>query len=191
MTSKRQHPGVSHLLKVANVSFKVWALSDILTDGEGYTKELEADFHRTIKKVTEDIEGLKMNTAIAALMTLLNNIQSKGSITRDEYKTFLTLLNPFAPHITEELWVENGYDGMLNETKWPVYDETKCVDATVEIVVQINGKIKARLNVPAEITAPDAIALAKEQENVIKEISGKNIIKELYVPKKLVNIVVK
>jgi len=170
---------------------KVWALSDILTDGEGYTKELEADFHRTIKKVTEDIEGLKMNTAIAALMTLLNNIQSKGSITRDEYKTFLTLLNPFAPHITEELWVENGYDGMLNETKWPVYDETKCVDATVEIVVQINGKIKARLNVPAEITAPDAIALAKEQENVIKEISGKNIIKELYVPKKLVNIVVK
>ncbi len=170
---------------------KVWALSDILTDGEGYTKELEADFHRTIKKVTEDIEGLKMNTAIAALMTLLNNIQSKGSITRDEYKTFITLLNPFAPHITEELWVENGFDGMLNETKWPEFDEAKCVDASVEIVVQINGKIKARLNVPAEISSADAIALAKEQENVIKEISGKNIIKELYVPKKLVNIVVK
>ncbi len=170
---------------------KVWALSDLLTDGEGYTSELEADFHRTIKKVTEDIEGLKMNTAIAALMTLLNNIQSKGSITRDEYKTFLTLLNPFAPHITEELWVENGFSGMLNETKWPQYDEAKCVDASVEIVVQINGKIKARLNVPAEISAPDAIALAKSQDAILKEVSGKNIIKELYVPKKLVNIVVK
>ena len=170
---------------------KVWALSDIMNDESGYSKELEAEFHRTIKKVTEDIEGLKMNTAIAALMTLLNSIQSKGSITRDEYKTFITLLNPFAPHITEELWVENGFDGMLNETKWPAFDEAKCVDASVEIVVQINGKIKARLNVPAEISAPDAIALAKSQEAVIKEISDKNIIKELYVPKKLVNIVVK
>jgi len=170
---------------------KVWALSDLLTDGEGYTPELEADFHRTIKKVTEDIEGLKMNTAIAALMTLLNNIQSKGSITRDEYKTFLTLLNPFAPHITEELWVENGFGGMLNETKWPQYDEAKCVDASIEIVVQINGKIKARLNVPADISAPDAISLAKSQDAIEREVSGKNIIKELYVPKKLVNIVVK
>jgi len=170
---------------------KVWALSDIMTDATGYSKELEAEMHRTIKKVTEDIEGLKMNTAIAALMTLLNNIQSKGSITRDEYKTFITLLNPFAPHITEELWVENGFEGMLNETKWPEFDEAKCVDASVEIVVQINGKIKARLNVPADISAPDAIALAKEQTNVMNEITGKNIIKELYVPKKLVNIVVK
>jgi len=124
-------------------------------------------------------------------MTLLNNIQSKGSITRDEYKTFLTLLNPFAPHITEELWVENGFGGMLNETKWPQYDEAKCVDASIEIVVQINGKIKARLNVPADISAPDAISLAKSQDAIEREVSGKNIIKELYVPKKLVNIVVK
>ena len=170
---------------------KVWALADSLTDESGYRKETEAEFHRTIKKVTEDIEGLKMNTAIAALMSLLNTVQSTGKITRDEYKTFITLLNPFAPHITEELWSICGFEGMLNETKWPEFDEAKCVNSSVEIVVQINGKIKARLNVPAEISAPDAIALAKQQENIANEISGKAIVKELYVPKKLVNIVVK
>ncbi len=170
---------------------KVWALADIMTDESGYRKEIEAEMHRTIKKVTEDIEELKMNTAIAALMSLLNVIQSSGKITRDEYKTFITLLNPFAPHITEELWTLCGFEGMLNETKWPLFDQSKCVDATVEIVVQINGKIRARVNVAADISAPDAIALAKEQEAVAAEISGKNIIKELYVPKKLVNIVVK
>ena len=170
---------------------KVWALADIMTDETGYRKEIEAEMHRTIKKVTEDIEGLKMNTAIAALMSLLNSVQATGKITRDEYKTFIILLNPFAPHITEELWVECGFEGMLNETSWPKFDEAKCVDATVEIVIQINGKIKARINIPADITSDDALALAKEQEAVIKEITGKNIIKELYVPKKLVNIVVK
>jgi leucyl-tRNA synthetase len=170
---------------------KVWALSSIMTDETGFRKEIEAEMHRTIKKVTEDIEGLKMNTAIAALMSLLNNIQSTGKITRDEFKTFIILLNPFAPHITEELWVEAGFEGMLNETEWPKFDEAKCVDSTVEIVVQINGKIKARVNIPADISADDAIALAKTQEGVIPEIEGKNIIKELYVPKKLVNLVVK
>ena len=170
---------------------KVWALSSIMTDETGFRKEIEAEMHRTIKKVTEDIEGLKMNTAIAALMSLLNNIQSTGKITRDEFKTFIILLNPFAPHITEELWVEAGFDGMLNETEWPKFDEAKCVDSTVEIVVQINGKIKARVNIPADISADDAIALAKAQEGVIPEIEGKNIIKELYVTKKLVNLVVK
>ncbi|MBR4123461.1 MAG: leucine--tRNA ligase [Clostridia bacterium] len=170
---------------------KVWGLFDIISDGEGYRKELETEFHRTIKKVTEDIEGLKMNTAIAALMSLYNTIQATGKITRDEFKTFIILLNPFAPHITEELWTMAGFDGMLNETKWPTYDEAKCIDATVEIVVQINGKIRARLNVDANISAPDAIALAKSEEAIVAEISGKNIVKELYVPKKLVNIVVK
>ncbi len=170
---------------------KVWALADVMTDENGYRNELEAEFHRTIKKVTEDIEGLKMNTAIAALMSLLNSIQSTGKITKDEYKTFITLLNPFAPHITEELWSICGFEGMLNETKWPTFDEAKCVDATVEIVVQINGKIRARLNVPADISSVDAIALAKQTENMADEISGKTIVKELYVPKKLVNIVVK
>ena len=169
---------------------KVWALGNNIVEGS-YRKEIEAEIHRTIKKVTEDIEGLKMNTAIAALMSLLNTIQGTGSITREEFKTFIILLNPFAPHITEELWVNNGFDGMLNEAKWPIYDEAKCVDATVEIVVQINGKIKARLNVAADISSDDALALAKENENIKNEINGKNIIKELYVPKKLVNIVVK
>ena len=169
---------------------KVWALQNNIVDG-GYREEIESEIHRTIKKVTEDIEGLKMNTAIAALMSLLNTIQGTGKITREEFKTFIILLNPFAPHITEELWVNNGFDGMLNEAKWPTYDEAKCVDATVEIVVQINGKIKARLNVPADISSADALALAKENEIIRNEISGKNIIKELYVPKKLVNIVIK
>ena len=170
---------------------KVWALSDILIDGDDYRPELEAEFHRTIKKVTEDIENLKMNTAIAALMSLYNNIYATGKITKGEFKTFITLLNPFAPHITEELWTVAGFEGMLNATQWPSFDEAKCVDSTVEIVVQINGKIRARLNVAADISAPDAIALAKAENAVIAEISGKNIIKELYVPKKLVNIVVK
>ena len=170
---------------------KVWALSDKLTDGDSYRAELESDFHRTIKKVTEDIEGLKMNTAIAALMSLLNDIQGSGSINRAEFKTYLILLNPFAPHMTEELWQQAGFEGMLNEAEWPKYDEAKCADSTVEIAVQVNGKIKARINVAADISAPDAIAAAKADGAVAAAIDGKNIIKELYVPKKLVNIVVK
>ncbi len=170
---------------------KVWAMQDILVDEKGYRPNIEAEMHRTIKKVTEDIEGLKMNTAIAALMSLMNSINSTGAVTKDEFKTFIILLNPFAPHITEELWDICGFDGMLNQTEWPKFDEAKCVDATVEIVVQINGKIRARLNVAADITAPDAIALAKSESAIIAEIEGKTIVKELYVPKKLVNIVVK
>ena len=170
---------------------KVWALSDKLTEGDSYRAELESDFHRTIKKVTEDIEGLKMNTAIAALMSLLNDIQSSGSINRAEFKTYLILLNPFAPHMTEELWQQAGFEGMLNEAEWPKYDEAKCADSTVEIAVQVNGKIKARISVAADISAPDAIAAAKADGAVAAAIDGKNIVKELYVPKKLVNIVVK
>ncbi len=169
---------------------KVASLSEITVEG-GYRKETEAEMHRTIKKVTGDIEELKMNTAIAALMALLNTFSSLGSITKEEFKTFIILLNPFAPHLTEELWVNAGFEGMLNQTKWPEFDEAKCVDAEVEIVVQINGKIRARINVPAEISAVDAIALAKAEANIAAEISGKSIIKELYVPKKLVNIVAK
>ncbi len=170
---------------------KVWALSDKLTEGDSYRAELESDFHRTIKKVTEDIEGLKMNTAIAALMSLLNDIQGSGSINRAEFKTYLILLNPFAPHMTEELWQQAGFEGMLNEAEWPKYDEAKCADSTVEIAVQVNGKIKARISVAADISAPDAIAAARADGAVAAAIDGKNIIKELYVPKKLVNIVVK
>ena len=170
---------------------KVWALSDKLTEGESYRAELESAFHRKIKKVTEDIEGLKMNTAIAALMSLLNDIQCTGSINKAEFKTYLILLNPFAPHMTEELWQQAGFEGMLNEAEWPKYDEAKCADSTVEIAVQVNGKIKARISVAADISAPDAIAAAKADGAVAAAIDGKNIIKELYVPKKLVNIVVK
>ena len=170
---------------------KVWALSDKLTEGDSYRTELESAFHRTIKKVTEDIEGLKMNTAIAALMSLLNDIQGFGSINEAEFKTYLILLNPFAPHMTEELWQQAGFEGMLNEAEWPKYDEAKCADSTVEIAVQVNGKIKARINVAADISAPDAIAAAKADGTVTAAIEGKSIIKELYVPKKLVNIVVK
>ena len=170
---------------------RVWALADIMTDEEGYRSEIEAEMHRTIKKVTEDIEGLKMNTAIAAMMALLNVIANTGKITKGELKTLLILLNPFAPHITEEMWVNADFGGMLNETAWPEFDAAKCVDSTVEIVVQINGKIRARLNVPADIAAPDAIALAKNEASVVAEINGKNVIKEIYIPKKLINIVVK
>ena len=170
---------------------RIAGLTDILVDGDDYSKELESAFHRTIKKVTSDIDELKMNTAIAALMALINDITAKGSITRGEFKTLITLLNPFAPHLTEELWVTTGFEGMLNATAWPKYDEAKCEDSTVEIVVQVNGKIKCKLNIAADISAPDAIALAKEQEAVVASLDGKTVVKELYVPKKLVNIVVK
>ena len=142
-------------------------------------------------KVSEDIENLKMNTAIAALMSLLNEIYEVKSINKAEMKTFITLLNPFAPHITEEMWEICGFEGMLNQTSWPTYDEAKCVDSTVEIAVQVNGKIKARIEVPAEVSNDDAISQAKAVDAVAKEIDGKTIVKELYVKKRLVNIVVK
>ncbi len=170
---------------------RIWALADIMTEDLGFRPEIEAEMHRTIKKVTEDIEGLKMNTAIAAMMALLNIIASSGKITRDELKTLLLLLNPFAPHITEEMWVNANFGGMLNEAEWPKYDESKCVEQTVEIAVQVNGKIRARINVAADISAADAIIAAKAEQAVAAEINGKTVIKEIYIPKKLVNIVVK
>ena len=170
---------------------KVFSLSDNVIDGDEYRKELETEFHKTIKKVGEDIENLKMNTAIAALMSLFNAISATGKVNKAELKTFITLLNPFAPHLTEEMWELNGFDGMLNEAKWPVYDEAKCVDSSVEIAIQVNGKIRARINVAADISADDAISLAKEEAAVKADIEGKNIIEELYIPKRLVNIVVK
>ena len=170
---------------------RVWGLSDILNEQTGYSKKLEAAFHRTIKKVGEDIEGLKMNTAIAALMALLNDITAAGAITKDEWKTYLILLNPFAPHITEELWEMAGFEGVLNKAAWPEFDEEKCKDSEIEIVVQVCGKIKAKLMVDAEISAEDAISAAKADQKVAEAINGKQIIKEIYVPKKLVNIVAK
>ncbi|MGN1443977.1 MAG: leucine--tRNA ligase, partial [Acutalibacteraceae bacterium] len=170
---------------------RVWSLQEIVNDKEGYTPELESLMHKTIKKVTEDIDSLGFNTAIAAMMTLVNEMYKVGSVSRDELRTLTILFTPFAPHMTEELWQENNFGGMLNEAKWPSYDEAKCAEASVEIVVQVNGKIKERISVPADITADSAIALAKEQESIKNAITGMSIVKELYVPKKLVNIVVK
>ena len=170
---------------------RVWALQDILTEGDGYSKELESAFHKTIKKVSEDIEGMKFNTAIAALMTLLNDIYNKGSINNAELKTFVTLLNPFAPHVTEEIWAAQNYGGMLANGHWVDYDEAKCIDDEIEIVAQINGKVRAKLMIPAEIEAAEAIELAKKDPAIAAAIEGKNVVKELYVKGRLVNIVVK
>ncbi len=171
---------------------RIWKLQDMLTDGDGYSEKLSSAMHKTVKKVSEDIEQMKYNTAIAAVMTLLNTIYENGSINRAELKTLLLLVNPFAPHITEEMWTALGYGEMLaKDGKWPEYDEAKCVDSTVEIVVQINGKIRAKLNVPVDIEAGEAIALAKADEKIAAELEGKNVIKEIYVKGKLVNIVAK
>ena len=129
---------------------------------------------------------------MCGICTIVNDFYKKGSITKGEFITFITLLNPFAPHITEEMWEQCGFGTMLAvEGNWPTYDEAKCVDASVEIVAQVNGKIKARLNVPADISSDDAINLAMSDPAVAKEVEGKTVIKQLYVPKKLVNIVVK
>ena len=170
---------------------RVFALEDCLIDGESYRREVESDFHKTIKKVSEDIEELKMNTAIAALMSLLNTVTATGSINRKELKDFIILLNPFAPHITEEIWENVGFEGMLNQTSWPKFDEAKCVDEKIEIAVQINGKVRARINISPDISGNEALALAKAQPAVLEAINGKTIIKELYVPGRIVNIVVK
>ncbi len=170
---------------------RTFNLFEILVDGDEYSKELESAFHKTIKKVSEDIETLKYNTAIAAMMTLLNDIYAKGSINKAELKTFITLLNPFAPHITEELWEMAGFEGMLNETSWPEYSEEKCKDDMIEIVVQINGKVRAKLNVVADAGQDEVLAIAKADEKVLSAVEGKSIVKEIYVKGKLVNIVVK
>ena len=171
---------------------RVFNLQEILTDGDEYSEELMSAMHKTVKKVSEDIEQMKYNTAIAALMTLLNKIYEIGKINRAELKTLIILVNPFAPHVTEEMWANCGYGEMLaKDAKWPSFDEAKCIDSTVEIVVQINGKIRARLSVPTDIESDKAIALAKNDEGIAAALEGKNIIKEIYVKGKLVNIVAK
>lgn len=170
---------------------KIWALTETVTDGDTYSAALETIFHKTVKKVTEDIDGLKMNTAIAALMALLNEISAAGKINRAEMKTLLLLLNPFAPHITEEAWQVLGYEGQLNAAAWPTYEEAKCRDASIEIAVQIGGKLRDRITVAADAPAAEVLAAAKQSERIAPLIEGKTIVKELYVPGKLVNIVVK
>lgn len=171
---------------------RIWNLQEILKDGDAYSEKLESAFHKTVKKVSEDIETLKYNTAIAALMTLLNNIYDAGEINRAELKTLLILVNPFAPHVTEEMWSTLGYGEMLaKDAVWPAYDPEKCVDSTIEIAVQVNGKLRGKLVVAADISAEDAIAAAKADEKVQSFLTDKNVVKEIYVPGKLVNLVVK
>lgn len=171
---------------------RIWKLQEILTDGDEYSKELSSAMHKTVKKVSEDIEEMKYNTAIAALMTLLNQIYDNGKINRAELKTLLLLVNPFAPHITEEMWSTLGYGELLaKDGVWPEYDEAKCIDDTVEIAVQINGKIRAKIEIAADASNDEAVAAAKADEKVAQELAGKNIIKEIYVKGRLVNIVAK
>ena len=169
---------------------RVWGLQDILCDGTDYSDKLKSSFHKTIKKVTEDIEGLKFNTAIAAMMTLINEIYSVGSINKAEFRTLCILLNPFAPHITEEMF-SNTFGEILSQQKWVEFDEALCKDDMIEIVVQVNGKLRAKLMIPADADKDSVIAAALAEEKVRESVDGKNIIKQIYVPNKLVNIVAK
>ena len=171
---------------------RYWNLQNNLIDGDKIRPELESAFHKTIKKVGDDIENIKFNTAIAALMALINDISNAKSINKEELRIFSILLNPFAPHVTEEVYQACSLgDGILAEAKWPEYDEAKCVDESVEIVVQVNGKIKAKLNIPVDADRNAMLELAKADEKVQAAIGNMNIIKEIAVPKKLVNFVVK
>ena len=168
---------------------RVWKLQTIMTGEEGYSADMETKMHQTIKKVSQDFESLKYNTAIAAMMALINDFYKKNSVTKGEYKTLITLLNPVAPHITEELWQIIGGEGRVYETAWPEYDEAKTVESTVEIAVQVNGKTRATLKIGKEDAKDDVLAKAKE--TIADKLEGKNIIKEIYVPGRIVNIVAK
>ena len=163
-------------------------MQDILTDEEGYSADLETKMHQTIKKVSSDFENLKYNTAIAAMMSLINEFYKKNAITRGEYKTLLTLLNPVAPHITEELWQTAGFEGRLYQAAWPEFEEEKTVESVVEIGVQVNGKMRVTINVSKDETKENVINMAKEALG--DKLTG-NIVKEIYVPGRIVNIVVK
>lgn len=171
---------------------RYWNLQSVLIDGDKIRPELEGAFNKAIKKVGEDIENIKFNTAVATLMALINDISNVKSINKEELRIFSILLNPFAPHVTEEVYEACKLgNGILAEAEWPEYDESKCVDESVEIVVQVNGKIKAKLNIPVDADKDAVLDLAKNDENVKKAIDGMKIIKEIVVPKKLVNLVVK
>lgn len=170
---------------------RIWALQDRVVDSDEYSDKLRSLMHKTIKKVSDDIESMKFNTAIAAMMTLLNEIYNVGSITKKEFRDLLIILNPFAPHVTEELYQMIGCEGVLDEQEWVTYDEALCKDDTIEIVCQINGKVKSKLTIPTDAAKDDVIALAKADEAIVKATEGKNIVKEIYVPNKLVNLVVK
>ena len=170
---------------------RIWALQDKMTDSDSYSDALRSKMHKTIKKVSEDIEAMKFNTAIAAMMTLLNDIYDAGSVTKKEFRDLLILLYPFAPHISEELYQVIGCEGVLSEQEWVTYDEALCVDDMIEIVVQINGKVKAKLEIPADAEKDAVLKQAAADAKIIEATAGKNIVKQIYVPKKLVNFVVK
>ena len=167
---------------------RVWKLQDILTEEDGYSADMEVKLHQTIKKVSSDFENLKYNTAIAAMMALINEFYKKNSVTKGEYRTLLTLLNPVAPHITEELWQRAGFDGRVYQTVWPEFDEEKTKEATVEIAVQINGKTRATLAIQKDDQKDTVIENAKK---VIADKLTGSIVKEIYVPGRIVNIVMK
>ena len=170
---------------------RVWNLQNSLNDEKGNSKALLKPLHKTIKKVTEDIEGMKFNTAIASMMSLLNEVDKVGSLSKEDYKTVINLLNPFAPHITEELWEMLGFEGFCSLADWPEYDENLCTDSEVEIAVQVNGKLRGRITVAVDADRETVLAAAKSSEKVATEISGANIVKEIYIQGKLVNIVIK
>ena len=169
---------------------RVWQLFDKVQPGDTYSKENEVAMHRTIQKVTEDIEGLKMNTAIAQMMTLLNQLADKG-VNRAEYKTLLTLLNPFAPHVTEELWQMLGETDLLSLHTWPEFDEKKTVEASIQIAVQVNGKVKGKVTLPMDCPKEEALSIAMADSKVQNAIAGKNVVKSIVVPNKIINLVVK
>ncbi len=170
---------------------RVWNAAENLKDGDEYSEKLRSAMHKTVKKVSEDIETLKFNTAIATMMALMNEAEAAGGFNRAEYRTLLLLLNPFAPHITEELYERLGYGGVLNEQKWPEYDEKLCVDSTVELVVQVNGKLKGRFTAPVDSAADVLAEMALALPEIKALTDGKTIVKKIAVPNKLVNIVVK
>ncbi|MCI8622358.1 MAG: leucine--tRNA ligase [Provencibacterium sp.] len=170
---------------------RIWSLQDILSDEEGITPALESGLHRTIKKVGEDIENLKFNTAIAAMMGFLNEITKHGALSRETYRIFLILLNPFAPHITEEIYEALSYGGRVSAQSWPQFDAALCKEDTVELAVQVNGKLRGRISVPADIAQEEAIGQAKALPEIVKLTDGKTFVKEIYVKGKLVNLVVK
>ena len=170
---------------------RVWNLQDMLTDGDGYSKDLEKNMHKTIKKVSEDYERMKYNTGIATLMSLVNDFYKTGKVTKGEFRTLITLLNPVAPHITEELWEMHGTGGLLSLTAWPCYDEEKTVDDEIEIVLQINGKVRDKLVVAADLTREGLEEAAKNSDKFKALTEGKTVVKVITVPGKLVNVVVK
>lgn len=170
---------------------RVSKMEDMLTDGDEYRKETMADMHRLIKKVSDDMENMKFNTAIAALMKMTNTFNNIGSVNKAEYKTFLILLNPIAPHITEELWERAGFEGYLHDTSWPKYDKDKTEYTMIEIPIQINGKLKTKISVSKEASEDEVKEIVRNDEIVQNALDGKNVVKEIYVNGRIYNIVVK